>query len=569
MYFKQKLVWLTVLTALGAPLLAAQGLASALTGTAAPSKPAAAAADPLGRMTPRSAMVNFLGACHRGTLPRAAQYLDLRRIPRSERMAKGPELARTLCIVINRDAQFELNHLSNAPEGAVDDGLAPNEDLLDAFHVNGGTVPLYLERANQEGMEIWLLSSDSVARLPQLHVLTEKTAFEKWLPAPLVNERFIGTSVWVWIALIVIAIILAVVSRVLSRLLLGLLKPIATVSAKSLRNYRLEAFTEPLRLLITIAAFRIAIEFLPISALLRQYLLYAITLLVVIGAASIVMRVADVISDHILSRLDPKERALSYSVFRVSVRFIKICIFCLAVLFLLQQWGYNTDTILAGLGVGGLAVALAAQKTIENLFGGVSVISDRPVLVGDYCQFGTQAGTVEDIGLRSTRIRTNDRTLVTIPNAQFSTMTLENFSRRDRMWFHPALQLRRDIKPGQIREMMDAVSSILREHPMVDASGVPVRFTKISDQAYVIEIFAYVKTSDGNKFLTIQSELLLKILEKAEELNIGFAVPFYESINVEPAPLPEGKSFVPSVGARENGSASEERGSRKEEAVSE
>src|SRR5207237_8568046 len=110
------------------------------------------------------------------------------------------------------------------------------------------------------------------------------------------------------------------------------------------------------------------------------------------------------------------------------------------VLWVLGAWGYNVDTVLAGLGVGGIAVALAAQKTIENLFGGVSVISDKPVLVGDFCQFGGQVGTVEDIGLRSTRIRTLDRTVVTVPNSQFSTMTLENFSRRDRIWFHSMLR---------------------------------------------------------------------------------------------------------------------------------
>ncbi|MGA8025731.1 MAG: mechanosensitive ion channel domain-containing protein, partial [Bryobacteraceae bacterium] len=152
------------------------------------------------------------------------------------------------------------------------------------------------------------------------------------------------------------------------------------------------------------------------------------------------------------------------------------------------------------------------------------------VLVGDSCQFGGQVGTVEDIGLRSTRIRTPDRTVVTIPNAQFSTMTLENYSRRDRMWFHPTLHLRRSTKPEQIREMMDAVTKLLQAHPMVDASGVPLRFTKITDQSFDLEIFSYVQTADYNEYLKVQSELLLKIIDAAAERNVGFAVPFQESI---------------------------------------
>ncbi len=178
-----------------------------------------------------------------------------------------------------------------------------------------------------------------------------------------------------------------------------------------------------------------------------------------------------------------------------------------------------------------MALALAAQKTIENLFGGISVISDRPVLVGDVCQFGGQVGTVEDIGLRSTRIRTLERTLVSVPNSQFSTMTLENYSRRDRIWFHPTLQLRRDTRPEQIRAMMEAVTKILEEQPMIDATGVPLRFTKINPESFSLEVFAYVRTTDYNEYLKVQSELLLKILQAAAQLGVGFAVPFQESIS--------------------------------------
>jgi MscS family membrane protein len=255
-----------------------------------------------------------------------------------------------------------------------------------------------------------------------------------------------------------------------------------------------------------------------------------LVLLFVLGSASLLMRVVDVASDQVIARLDPRERRLSYSVVPLVVRIVKICIFCIAVVFTFSAWGYNTNALLAGVGVGGLAVALAAQRTIENLFGGVSVISDRPVLVGDFCQFGGQVGTVEDIGLRSTRIRTLDRTVVTVPNSQFSTMTLENFSKRDRMWFHPNLHLRRDSEVHQIRGFMDAVKSVLENDSRIDASGVPVRFTRITNDAYQIDLFAYVLTDDYNKFLQIQSELLLHIMEIAHDLKIGFAVPFQESV---------------------------------------
>ena len=287
---------------------------------------------------------------------------------------------------------------------------------------------------------------------------------------------------------------------------------------------------EPLRLLLAVAVFRACMEALAPSALLRTYLLNLMALLTVLGIASLAMRIVDVISDRITSRLDPRQRALSYSVIPLFVRFVKICLFCIAVLIVLERWGYPTSTIIAGVGVGGLAVALAAQKTIENLFGSISVIMDRPALVGDLCKFGGQLGIVEDIGLRSTRLRTLDRTVVTIPNSVFSTMTLENYARRDRMWFHFTLQLRRDTTPEQIRKMMDGTAAILQQHAQVDASGVPVRFVNISQQSFDLEVFAYVLTMEGDEYLKVQTELLLKILEAASDLGVGFAVPIQEAL---------------------------------------
>jgi MscS family membrane protein len=172
-----------------------------------------------------------------------------------------------------------------------------------------------------------------------------------------------------------------------------------------------------------------------------------------------------------------------------------------------------------------LAIALAAQKTIENLFGGVAVITDRPVAVGDFCRFGKQVGTVEDVGLRSTRIRTLDRTLVTVPNAEFSAMTLENFSKRDKMWFHLTLNLRRDTLPDQVRSLLQSITRALKEHPKVETGALPVRFIGVGTYSLDLEVFAYVLTSNDDEFLQIQQELLLWILDAVQSAGTALAVP--------------------------------------------
>ena len=512
-----------------------QALSSFLSGSKAPAQ--TATVDPLKRETPRASIYSFLQACHSDNLLLASQYLDLRAVRAAERSTVGPELARNLCDFLDRDPHFEVAHLSSSKDGDLADGLSPELDVLDNFHADHRDVTLYLERSSEQATPIWLVSRDSVEQIPQLGELRKESPFERKLPEPLVRIEWIDTPVWIWITLVLIALLLRFISGLFSRAVLLIVRPLLKRYVPALETYRLENFSEPVRLLLSVAVFRACMTVVAPSALLRDYLLKLIILLVALGLGSLLMRVVDLISDRVILKMNPRERTVSYSVAPLLVRFFKICIFCFAVLFVLAAWGYNTTTILAGVGVGGLAVALAAQKTIENLFGGIALISDRAVLVGDFCQFGGQVGTVEDIGLRSTRIRTLDRTLVTIPNSQFSTMTLENFSKRDRMWFHPAFHLHRDTTAAQVREMMSAIERVLHSDPIVDPTDVPVRFTKITSEAYVIEVFAYVLTADFNEFLKAQSDLLLRVMEAAARIGVTFALPIQETFAASNSPV--------------------------------
>ncbi len=515
-----------------------QGLPG-LTGTKQTAPTAMPPTDPLGRGTPRDAIRNFLESCHAQQFARAAEYLDLSKLKKAERRVQGPQLARELGLLLDHDTHFELGKLESTALGRSEDALPPDIDLLNTFEMDSATYPLYLQRIKQNGLDLWLVSADSVVQIAGLNSLIGPSPIEKFLPAALVRIAFLGTALWVWMALILAVIILSAASRFLSRLAIAVLKPIVKRFTKIEHAHRWETFTEPIRLLVSVAVFRAFVEVVAPSAILRDYILKLLVLLTFLGAAALVMRFVDLIADQITSRLDPRQRALSYSVLPLGVRVAKICIFCIAVLAILAQWGYNTSTILAGLGVGGLAVALAAQKTIENLFGGISVISDRPVLVGDTCQFGGQIGTIEDIGLRSTRIRTADRTVVTIPNSQFSTMTLENYSKRDRILFKPTLKLRRGTSPDDIKRAIDGVVAILKNYPDVDPTDVPVRFTKLAPESFDLEIFSYVLTMDGNEFLRVQTDLLLKIMKMLEEINVVLAVPPTENIITSTNGMPD------------------------------
>ena len=483
--------------------------------------------DPLGRTTPQQSIFNFLEACHARDYPKATYYLDLSRLSASDRVKAGPELAMQLEDLLD-DTPFDIATLSRDPEGDLSD-LTPNTDRLASFEVNGQTIVLKLEREEPgPGNHIWVVSAASVALIPKAHQAVAETPFEKKLPQVLVTFEILDTPVWRWIALVLAAVALWLIGGFLAVALVRLLKPMANAAG----------FRGPLRVALLAVGLRVAMEFASPATLSRTFIERGLGLIIALAAAWAGALAIDLIAERWRSRLDPRMQAVSYSVLPLGRQILKLTIFLIAVLAVLNAWGYNTTAILAGVGVGGIAVALAAQKTIEDLFGGVSVISDRPVLVGDTCRFGDRTGTVMHIGLRSTRIRTPDRTVVSIPNAQFATMTLENISGRDKIWFHPTLNLRRDTTSEQLLRVLATLREILTGHPKVETGPIPVRFVGVGAYSLDVEVVAYVKTTDYDEFLAIQQELLLRILQAVEQAGTRLAVPLQESFVPSGEPRP-------------------------------
>jgi MscS family membrane protein len=236
------------------------------------------------------------------------------------------------------------------------------------------------------------------------------------------------------------------------------------------------------------------------------------------------LRLIDYGADRAKLALIRKQRISATAVVPLGRRIVKVIVVLIVVLAALDNLGFEMTTLLAGLGVVGIAVALAAQKTIENLFGGISLVVDQPVRVGDFCKYGDSVGTVEDVGLRSTRVRTLDRTVVTIPNAQFASLNVENFARRDKVWFHPTLALRLDTTPDQLRYVLAEIRRLLYEHPYVETGG-RVRLVGFGEHSLNLEVFAYVATADFNAYLPIQEDLLLRILEIIAAAGTGLAIP--------------------------------------------
>jgi MscS family membrane protein len=195
-------------------------------------------------------------------------------------------------------------------------------------------------------------------------------------------------------------------------------------------------------------------------------------------------------------------------------------------LVMLHYVGIDPTAALAGLGIGGIAVALAAQKTLENVIGGLSIIFDKAVRVGDFLKVGEMMGTVDDIGLRSTRIRTLDRTILSVPNGQIANANIETLSARDKFWFHHVVGLGYETTATQMRSVVGGIHTYLAAHPMTDPGGpIRVRFFRLGSFSLDIELFAYIYARDWEAFLETQQEMLLEVMGIVERSGAVITLP--------------------------------------------
>ncbi len=220
-----------------------------------------------------------------------------------------------------------------------------------------------------------------------------------------------------------------------------------------------------------------------------------------------------------------EKRRVDAALLRVIFRLVSVVVLVYLGIYSAEAFGLPIAPLVAGLGVGGLAIALAVRPTLENIIGGLTLFADRPVRVGDFCRYGDEIGTVEQIGLRSTRIRSLERTIVTVPNAEFSQMKLDNFNARDLRLLKTILRLRYETTPDQLRYVLAELRKLLVGHPKVTAAPARVRFVGYGDYSLNIEVFAYLHCKDQDTFLAIQEDIFLRIADIVAQGGTGFAFP--------------------------------------------
>ncbi|MGA8301456.1 MAG: mechanosensitive ion channel domain-containing protein [Terriglobales bacterium] len=504
--------------------LAAQSVTGLFTGANAKST-SSASADQLGRSNPSGTVLGFLQTAQSGNYQAAADYLQM---STARRQAQGADLATKLKVLMDRAFVGKLSRISTSPEGNPDNGI-PDQQTIGIFSLpNEGAdsdVPVVLVRVTDPSAgQIWLFSSITLSRVPELYETIEEHQVETKLPQSLVKTTFGGMPLWQWLALL-IAVPVAILIGWAIVLFLAIPRRLYLKLKKrpDLHSYR--RVSTPLLLVFAAIAHRIIAGRLGLPLLSHYYYNRTVGVLISIGFFWLLLRVNALIMQRLRSHAIAIGRLGTGTLMLLGERLLSAFLVILGLLAILAILGFNLTTVLAGLGIGGIAIAFAAQKTLENLFGGISVLADEVIRVGDYCRFGDKTGTVEDISLRSTRVRTDARTQLSIPNGTLATMSIENFSRRDKILFNPPLEIRYDTTGDQLRYLLAEIRRLLYQHPKVEAETASIRFANVDPSALRLEIFAYVRTQDSNEFAAVREDLLLRISEIVGRSGTSFAYP--------------------------------------------
>jgi len=504
--------------------------------------------DPLGRSTPRGTLMGFMRAVEKNDAS-AARYLQVTAGESPHALAS----ARDLRNLINRYLKEPLAKVSDSPDGTLTEGLPTNRERVGPLILGDRTADITLVRVTDpQAGPIWLISSETLAEVPSWSRSAAETSIaqswiERWVPQALLSSEIFGISVAHWIVLA------ATLLFPFALLVLTFSVAIELIRANVRDPSRLRSINAwyagmrwPLIIFLTLSIQLIwmLLRMRSLGFTLTSRVTYARIALVldVIALAWLVRKFLTLRLERARRLILEKDRTGNESLVLLGERLLRTLVVLVAVFAILAIIGVDTKTALAGLGIGGIALALGAQRTVENLLGGILLLTDKALAIGDFCSISNRVGVVEDITLRSVRLRTLDRTLVSIPAGSLAQSGIENFATREKILAQSTLRLRYGTNVEQVTRILGGIRKVLDESSHLESATSRVRLVAFGAEAIELELFAYVLTPDFSRFLEIREELLLKIASVVEAAGSGFAPTRFISLQGS-----EGETRAPAI----------------------
>ena len=478
-------------------------------------------ADEFNRGVPRSSLKGYLKAARDGDFERASQYLDLRYLPDSMDKRQGPRLARQLKIALDKVIWFDLDMVSAHPAGFSDDDLPADRDSIGRIKTPEKTVDILMQRiARGDGAYIWKISNQTVAEIPHLYEYFGYGPFEETLSTMFPDSQFFGWQVWqwaLWLINLALTFLLALLITWIVNLLVGRKD---TAMRRQIKRF----VAWPVRFLLWLLLEQVGLSFIGLSMTVRT--IFRVDPVLPFVMTWTAVRFVDLIVFWWGERLRRSGREDAIVLLRPARTAIRITLVTAALLFWLDNIGLKVSTLLAGLGVGGLAVALAAQDTLKNLLGSIMILLDKPYKVGQRILVKGHDGVVEEIGLRSTRIRLLTGHQTVIPNDEMAKIDIENIGQRPHIRRRTNIGITYDTPPEKIEKAVDIILKILDNHEGMDP-GFPPRayFNEYNPYSLNIWVSYWYHPADYWDYMKFSQGVNLQIAREFQKEGIKFAFP--------------------------------------------
>ncbi|AXT32604.1 mechanosensitive ion channel family protein [Pseudoalteromonas tunicata] len=464
--------------------------------------------DQLHRDTPRGALAGFINAAIKRDYQLAALYLDLRYLAENKLNQSDTEYAQQLHAILERNIWINLEDISDSPNGMLNDQQPEYRDLFGQIEVNGHAVTLWLQKVpDQQLGTIWKISNATLSKVPKLYQELGYSPIVEWFIRYVPDGYLFKINLWEWALLLSYFVSAFIITLPVT----WLFKWLLLRSQYQFKQHIAAIITGPLRLFLTLLIDRAWLANTTLSALATELVntgvLFVLTIMWLVW--SLISLFQHMLREHLIS----KGNKQGASLLRPLINFVKVVLLILAILIWLEHLGFNASAILAGMGIGGIAIALASKQSIENLIGTMTLYSAAPIKVGNLCNFGGMRGTVEEIGLRCTRIRTLDRSVIHVPNAKLAEMEIENISEREKIRFKSDIRLDYATTSAQLKAITEDIKTVFEAHELVDKSPLRVTFKGFGLHGLEVNIFAYLATTSLPKYQLAAEQLQYDIMD--------------------------------------------------------
>jgi len=344
----------------------------------------------------------------------------------------------------------------------------------------------------------------------------------------LIDQTVLGISLTRFISAFAVLFIALLLKRVIAHLFTKSIFKAAQKTSSSMDDMLLKNINKPAEFLVIVIGFYLGVEILQLPKEptdIDQLARNAGQILLTFNLAWFCYNMVSLVEQWLSHWAGKTESSLDDHLVPFIRKCLRVFIVFLAILMLVQNLGYSISGLLASLGLGGLAVALAAKDSLSNIFGSIMILLDRPFTIGDWIKAGDMEGTVEEIGFRSTRIRTFAKTMITVPNSVLMNMSIDNFSQMPKRRIKLNVGVTYDTNPAQMRQAVEAIKTLLRQHPAIDQDFFLVNFTDFGSSSLDIMVYCFTTSTIWGEYLDARQDVCLKIMETLEGIGLEIAFP--------------------------------------------